>query len=243
MKRFLINSLQINGGYIYKTMKELEIWITYHDEKQIQQYGLKETDTIRLFKGNNTSVEGENINYLNKFYSELTTLYYVWKNNKESFYIGFSHYRRLFRHLCKVEEGQCQVMSIIYGNPIFRNFKESHNYLDMYDVIDYLNERYGDGNKYSKYLLEGNIFIPYCCFIMQYSDFKKLCNFLFPILFAWDKKNGLNMDPEKYMEKARRDFRYDDVSYQCRAVAFLAERLISCYIVTEMKPFCINYLL
>lgn len=43
MKRFLINSLQINGGYIYKTMKELEIWITYHDEKQIQQYGLKET--------------------------------------------------------------------------------------------------------------------------------------------------------------------------------------------------------
>lgn len=85
-------------------------------------------------------------------------------------------------------------------------------------MIDILNERYGADNKYSKYLLYGDVFIPCCCFIMQWNDFEKLCEWLFPILFAWYKKNGLKMDSEKFMEKTMRDFRYDDVNYQCRAV-------------------------
>lgn len=223
-------------------MNELIIWLTYHNDKQIQEYKLKDTENIRLFKGNDTSVEGDNINHLNRFYSELTTMYYVWKNRIESRQIGFCHYRRPFKNVFEVDEGQCQVLSINYGSPIFQHYKLAHNYQDMYDAVDVLNELYGDKNPYSQYLLKGNVFIPCCCFIMNYSDFEKLCEWLFPILFAWDKKNGLNMDPTKYMEKAQRDFRYDDVSYQCRAVAFLAERLISCYIVCNMKPFCINTL-
>ena len=223
-------------------MDDLVIWLTYHDDKQIQEYALKETDNIHLFKGNDVSMEGENINHLNRFYSELTTMYYVWKNKMESKRIGFCHYRRYFGRCLPLEKNQCQVMGIIYGSPIFQHYKMAHNYHDMCDVVDVLNGLYGNNNPYSKYLLKGNIFIPYCCFIMQWEDYTKLCEWLFPILFAWDKKNGLNMDPEKYMEKARRDFRYDDVNYQCRAVAFLAERLISCYIVTEMKPFCITCL-
>lgn len=50
------------------------------------------------------------------------------------------------------------------------------------------------------------------------------------------------MDPRKYAEKAVRDFRYDNVMYQQRAIAFLAERLISCFLVCEMKVFCVNEL-
>lgn len=223
-------------------MKELTIWLTYHDDKLIQEYGLEDTDTIRLFKANDVCVKGNNINDLNRFYSEMTTMYYVWKNKKKSKLVGFCHYRRLFNDCLGVEEGQCQVMYINYGHSVFQHYKMAHNYQDIYDAIEALNERYGEGNKYSQYLLRGNVFIPCCCFIMNYSDFEKLCEWLFPILFFWDKKNGLNMNPAKYMEKAQRDFRYDDVNYQCRAVAFLAERLISCYIVTEMKPFCINTL-
>ena len=49
-------------------MEDLTIWLTYHDVKQIEEYKLVETDTIRLFKGNDVSVKGENINHLNKFY-------------------------------------------------------------------------------------------------------------------------------------------------------------------------------
>lgn len=223
-------------------MKDLTIWLTYHDDKQVKEYELTETDTLCLFKGNDVTVDGDNINHLNKFYSEIVTMYYVWRNKKASSKIGFCHYRRMFDECFEIDKGQCQVLCINHGHPVFLHYKMSHNYQDMYDTIDILNEKYGKDNKYSKYMLEGNVFIPCCCFIMQYVDFEKLCKWLFPILLAWDRKNGLNMNPDKYMEKAIRDFRHDNINYQCRAAAFLAERLISCYLVTEMKPFCINTL-
>lgn len=223
-------------------MKDITIWLTYHDDRQIQEYTLEETKEIRLFKGNDISVQGEHINHLNKFYSEMTTMYYVWKNRIVSTKVGFCHYRRRFVDYFDVEEGQCQVLAINYGLPVFQHYKSAHNFQDLYDVVDILNDQYGVNNKYSCYLLQGTVFIPFCCFIMQYSDFERLCCFLFPILFAWDRKHGLDMNPENYLAKARKDFRHDSIDYQCRAIGFLAERLISCYIVTEMQPFCVNTL-
>lgn len=134
------------------------------------------------------------------------------------------------------------MLGINHNDPVFAHYKQAHNYQDIYDVVDILNAQYGNSNKYSKYLMNGNKFIPFCSFIMVYEDFDALCKWLFPILFAWDKMHGLEMNPEKYMEKARRDFRYGDIDYQCRTIAFLAERLISCYLVTEMTPMCISCL-
>lgn len=225
-----------------ESVSNMVIWVTYHDDKQIEEYNLKEDGNFRLFKGNDITVEGDNINNLNKFYSELVTFYYVWKNNIESKYVGFCHYRRMFQNILEPDANQCLVMEILYNNNVLSHYKWAHNYQDLFDMIDILNEKYGNNNKYSKYLLESNIFIPFCCFLMNYTDFKKLCDWLFPILFAWDNKNCLNMEAEKYMDKAKQDFRYDNIDYQCRAIAFLAERLISCYIVTEMKPFCVKTL-
>ena len=95
-------------------MKELTIWITYHDDRQIQEYDLHENDTYRLFKGNNQKVEGENINHLNSFYSELVTLYWVWKNEIRSKSVGFCHYRRKFTDVVDVVPGTCQVMKVMY---------------------------------------------------------------------------------------------------------------------------------
>ena len=65
-------------------MKDLTIWCTYHKDEQIQQFGLLEDDVMRLFKGNDTGIEGENINHLNPFYSEIVTLYYVWKTESKA---------------------------------------------------------------------------------------------------------------------------------------------------------------
>lgn len=222
-------------------MKDLTIWITFHDDKQIKEFGLEEDETFRLFKGNDLTLEGENINHLNKFYSELTTFYWVWKNQIQSKTIGFCHYRRMFTHIIDVEPGTCQVMKIVnMGYSIERYYRLAHNYNDIYDIIEILNEKYGTENIYSKYFMEDTIFIPTCCFVMCYEDFQKLCDFLFPILFAFDKKNNLNMDPENYRKKVERDFRYDNVDYQQRAISFLAERLISAYLVNHMDLVCVQ---
>lgn len=224
-------------------MTNTSIWITYHDEKQIEQYNLQEDDTFHLFKGNDIlHIKGENINLLNPFYCELVTLYYVWKNHLYSNKVGFCHYRRVFREILDIEDGVCQTLAINKNHPIFAHYKASHNYQDLYDIVDILNKHYGEKNKYSTYLLEGRVFIPFCCFIMKWNDFNRLCKFLFPILEAFDRKNNLNMNPQKYIEKANKDFRYDNIDYQKRAIAFLGERLISCFLVCEMKNYCLNEL-
>ena len=221
-------------------MKDIIIWQTYHDDAQIEQFHLKETGTIHLFKGNDTNLDGENINHLNKFYSELVTLYWVWKNNVKSETVGFCHYRRVFSNILDLEPGNCQVLYVNMRIDLKSHYKEAHNYQDFDDIVDILNEKYGKGNKYSKYLLEGDMFIPYCCFIMHWDDFQRLCGFLFPILFAFDSMHHLDFTYDNYMEKARKDFRYDDVDYQCRAMSFLAERLISCWLFNEMKVLCLT---
>ena len=219
-----------------KEGNDLTIWITYHEDAHIEQYNLKEDNMICLFKGNDTNVEGKSINHLNRFYSEMTTIYWVWKNKKVSKNVGFCHYRRRFTHLVELNRGECQVMEIVnFPSTILYQYKDAHNYKDFYDIIDILNEKYGEGNKYSKYMLNSKTFVPFCCFIMTYEDFEALCEFLFPILFEFDRKHNLNMDADKYWTKTEKDFRYDDKNYQCRAVSFLAERLISCYIVCNMN--------
>lgn len=221
-------------------MNDLTIWVTYHDSSQINQYHLKENATVRLFKANDISVDGLNINCLNPFYSEIVTLYWVWKNHVESSRVGFCHYRRQFHQIIDLHERQCQVLAINRNIPVYTHYKSCHNYQDYDDILEILDKKFGKGNKYSKYLLESRIFIPFCCFIMYWSDFISLCNFLFSILDAYDRKNELKMTPALYQAKAEHDFRYDNVNYQRRAISFLAERLISCYIVCELEPLCLS---
>jgi hypothetical protein len=124
---------------------------------------------------------------------------------------------------------------------LLQHYKTWHNYLDYCDLVDVVNQKYGKGNKYSEHLIYNNVFVPYCCFIMHYEHFEKLCEFLFDLLFSLDKKLGLNMEADNYANKAKKDFPYGaDVVYQQRAFSFLAERLISSYIVTNMKPICVK---
>jgi len=226
-----------------KKANDLTIWLTYHDDAQIGQYGLKEDETLRLFKDNDTDVEGDNINHLNRFYSEMTTMYWVWKNRHQSRLVGFCHYRRRFTHQMDLEKGECQVMEVIrFPFTVFQHYKDAHNYNDYYDVVDILNGKYGEGNPYTDYLLHSKTFIPFCSFIMHWEDFTAMCEFFFPILFEFDRRHGLSMSAEKYWAKAERDFRHDDKTYQARAMSFLAERLISCYMVCHMDAVCVKAL-
>lgn len=224
-------------------MEKLNVWITYHDDELIEKYNLKEEKEIHLFNSNNTAVKGENINYLNKFYSELVTFYWVWKNHVESKYIAMCHYRRLFDQFLEVEPDVCQVMNIQRWRITVREqYKSAHNYHDYDDIIDILNKQYGKGNKYSNYMLNGHEFIPCCCFVMCYENFERLCEFVFPVLFEFDKMHNLNMNVDNYRRKAEIDFRYENIDYQQRAMSFLAERLVSCYIVCNMKAICLDTL-
>lgn len=223
-------------------MKDINVWITYHKDEQIEQYSLREDDTFRLFKGNRQDVPGNSINHLNAFYSEAVTLYWVWKNRVASRLVGFCHYRRRFPRVMEVAPGECQVLGYNPRCSVLQQYKTAHNYKDLYAVIDILNDAYGVGNKYSRYFLESTVFVPYCSFVMHWNDFVRLGDFLFGVLMELDRRNHLDLTPSRYREKAETDFHYDDVDYQQRMMGFIAERIISCYLVTEMNILCINEL-
>ena len=171
--------LNIDNNKFFYPLKNYER--TYHSDSQLVDYSLKEEGAIKLFKGN-APVEGENINHLNQFYSEMTTMYWVWKNNIISEKVGFCHYRRVFRHVIDFLPGECQVMHISrFSHPIYHEYKSAHNYQDYDNIVCILNQFYGEGNIYSEYMLHSNIFIPFYSFIMHYEDFMGLCEFFFPV--------------------------------------------------------------
>lgn len=179
--------------------KEMTMWLTYHDGAQIEQYCLKEDDSIRLFKSNNMKVDGENTNHLNSFYSKMTTMYWVWKTTREAGLLGFAAISILYlfhgnRARRVPDDGS--------GKILFHYMSlDAHNYNDYYDIIDILNEKYGKNNKYTEYMLKSKTFIPFC-FIMHYDDFEVLCEFFFPILFEFDRRHSLDMNADKYWAKA-----------------------------------------
>lgn len=222
------------------TMDDYRIWVTYHKDELVERYGLKNDDTHSLF-ATHKEIDGENINALNPVYSEMVTMWYVWKNNVKTKYVGFNHYRRKFGVNRLPVKGECQVLRVIdFGSKtVYQQYEQYHNKRDMDVVIGLLDEAYGKDNPYTKHIMESRRLIGKCCFFMQWNDFTKLCKFLFGILDGFSEKCGCKT-LDDWQKKAAADFGGRDTEYQTRAVSFLAERLISAWISTNMKYYVGN---
>jgi hypothetical protein len=213
------------------------MWVTYHKDEFLKDYGLVEDEHHKLFATHKTPSE-KNINHMNSVYSEMVTLWYVWQNNLKTDYVGFEHYRRRMSVNQMPKKGECQIFRAInFGSQtVYQQYAQCHNSKDMDTMISVLDEKYGAGNQYSTYLKKDNIFVANCCFMMQWADFTKLCNYLFPLLDGFASACGISSsDVEGWRNKAIFDFKKVKTEYQMRAVSFLAERLISAWIVTNMK--------
>ena len=219
-------------------MDELKKYLTYFDDSQIRLFNLDKLDGIILFKGNDTSVKGHNINNLNTYYCELCTLYYVWKNKLYSPYVEFVQYRRPFNYEGDMPKiGECITYRPIMLNiGIYMQFVMCHVKKRIDDIISVLDGMYGYGNKYSNYMQYGVTLYTNNTFIMQWDDFCQMCDFVFGVLFEYDKVLGLGFDSDKY------DINSDEYSkgnprpdYQKHFMAYLGERLVSAWISLNMK--------
>lgn len=213
------------------------IWVTYHKDELVGQYGLKEDDRHVLF-ATHREPEKKNINWLNPVYSEMVTMWYVWKNNLKSDYVGFEHYRRHLDVRKMPRKGECLVFRAIdFGaRTVYEQYAQCHNAKDMDMVLSILDKEYGEDNPYRKHIMESRVLVANCCFLMKWSDFKAMCEYLFPLLEEYGK--AAVAEPERlsdWREKAAKDFGNDRTDYQMRVVSFLAERLISAWITTHMK--------
>ena len=196
------------------------------------QVGRDETDEELGYICDNT---GDNISYKHRFYSELSAVYWAWKNCEYD-YLGLCHHRRYFAGKTKnnIEKPFSKVLSkeelecLLSKCPVIlakkrhyvietkeSQFIHSHGKKEMDICRSVISELYPDClcvfNKVMKRTWQHN----YNMFVMDRYTANSYCEWLFAILFEIEKRIDLNT--------------YND-PYSARILGYLGERLLDVFI-------------
>jgi len=188
---------------------------------------------------------GDNISDRNATFSEFTAWYWAWKNIKTMYpnieYIGLSHYRRYFNLEQPDTKDSIYYRTTIpemkgYGDRFIQHLEHADIILSKPEYYCWaLKKQYARCHHEKDYIFMKNIvheicpeyissfdrvfeiqghMSPYCIFVSKYTFFDEYFTWLFKLLFEAEKV----IDVSKY------------TSYQRRALAFLAERLLNVYV-------------
>lgn len=179
------------------------------------------TDTI--------DCQGINISAKNSSYCELTALYWMWKN-ADADYMGLSHYRRRFdlnqKDVSYIIQSDIDVVATI---PILNIPDVRHMYAKNHLIEDWSRLKEAirilapDYMEAFCLLEEGKYYFAYNMFIMKRQCLNDYCEWLFPIL-EYCETNNIQRD-----------------TYQSRYIGFLAERLLSVYLLRHVNDYRIAF--
>lgn len=174
---------------------------------------------------------GNNISEKNPTYSELTGLYWFWKNHAKDYdIIGLNHYRRFFLN---DDENKLTDEDVLHYLSTYDVILPSKKYYPVsitqqYEIMHYkhdfdilkmiLDEKYPEYD-YLKIWDNSNYGYLYNMFFMKYDDFVKAMHFIFSILDEVEKR----VDISEYSPQQQRIF------------GFMSERLLSLYCQTNFK--------
>lgn len=200
-----------------------------------------ETSLVKM-----VDTEGDSISDLNGFYSELTRIYWVWKNYPLKKYIGFCHYRRYFTFFDEIPNMDeiFKDYDIILPKPYkvatspWNQYKSCHNSKDLITAmatVKILHPEYIDTVRNCVY--NEKTFYINNCFIMKREDFLKYCEFTFKILETYLQYNKCETmeDIQKYVENnadlyLKKKSPNSEIWYQCRIGGFLGERMLTWWV-------------
>lgn len=180
----------------------------------------------------------DNIAHLNSKLNEMTAIYAYWKNlMKSPDYVGFNHYRRLFKQedfkdLANYDGIVAKEIPMIFNLSYFSGAKAPQltftNIKNGYAIC----HKIEDWNKMEELLKKTPFYVyfedwnnqnslssPCNMFIVKKKIFEEYCEFIFPILFELEKQIDLSG--------------YDN--YQKRQLAFLSERLTSLFLFAKKQ--------
>lgn len=188
---------------------------------------------------------GNNISYKNKNYCELTAIYWAWKNLylEKNDYIGLCHYRRYFSDYSKVdvfikkdinsrknlimkEDRYKDILKdydVIVGKNVLKRltmkkqYIKGHSEQSLIVLRKVIENLYPDDIKIFDEIINKKILYPYNMFVMSKKYFDEYCEWLFNILFNFEKE----MDISKYD------------NYQSRIFGFLSERLFTIWLLKK----------
>lgn len=147
---------------------------------------------------------GDNISGRNGNYSELTGLYWIWKNAlpkaEDESYCGLAHYRRILElsedDLSRLIDNDIDVV-LPYPMPYEPNIESHHlNYLNDCEwkaVLQALDELQPDYAMAFKNILKQEYFYNYNIILAKKEILDDYCSWLFPLLFRIEEIN----DPKK----------------------------------------------
>lgn len=179
-----------------------------------------------------TDDSGENISGKNSNYCELTGLYWIWKNDKESKIKGLVHYRRYFTKyrisssdkgfLCKkdIEEILTDHDIILSSKEYFKETAWEEYYMvcglekDLRRVEKIIEDKYPDYLDAFYEYFKGNTSHLFNMMICRRELFDEYCEWLFGILFELEQQVRLE--------------EYND--YQKRIFGFMSERLLNVWV-------------
>ncbi len=178
---------------------------------------------------------GINISAKNRQYCELTVLYWIWKNRKDS-WVGLCHYRRHFI----LSDGEAVAIpplgvDVVLPVPsicqpsIGENYRKRHDGEDWEHLLGLLKRSHKEFYDLAVRLWEtpeyGNLYYTCNMFIMKKEILDGYCAWLFPILEEMERFGGQKSD-----------------AYQNRYPGFLAERLMTLYFTFYKDKYKIAYI-
>lgn len=200
-----------------------------------------------IFVGNGENLEnylsdntGDNISIKNKNYCELTAMYWIWKNDKESDFVSIEHYRRFFmkngiivsqkkilKDLCKSDIITSKTFK--FSKSIFEYYKEHHFSTDIEIIRNIILEKYPCYLSAFDNYFESNESCMLNMVACKKNIFDEYCVWLFDILFELEQKIDIS----------------DRDLYQSRVYGFLSERLLNVWLLEKkykIKKYNIFYL-
>lgn len=169
-------------------------------------------------KGFIVDSEGNSICEKNPYYCELTALYWIWKNDKKSDWIGLNHYRRYFMSSKSHEILTAHEIEQLLSSHDVILWKKLHLHenverfyyrgggykKDILLLKKVMKSLYPDYMKICEKVLSEKSASYANMFVMHRAQFDKYCEWLFKILFAMEKE----LDMTDYTVQEKRVFGY-----------------------------------
>ena len=180
--------------------KTLKIWCTYHNENIPKEYNLYNTKNIQLFNDDDRSLTKDNINHLHDYIGDVSTYYYVWKNQIKTDYVGFCQYRRHFTTIdynILERDGIFAYWNCIYGLETL--YHREHNVVNDFMWLEFVNFmffKYGINVHDIIFSNLGEKIAYHSMMIFKWDVFNDVCEFIFGFLDyltygTWKDENKL----------------------------------------------------
>lgn len=155
---------------------------------------------------------GENISHLNCYYSELTGLYWIWKNAKNT-YVGTCHYRRYLlnerekiftkkEYLNLLKKYDVITTKKVILNHSYKDaFSVNHNGLALEMTGEIIKELYPNDYLFFDKLVNGNETYFGNILVAEKGVFDSYCAWLFSIFFQVEKRINLETGEDAYHKR------------------------------------------